>query len=32
MLHTGYSLDALLHPQIGTTPLEFKPNQLKAGS
>ena len=31
MLHTGCSLDALLRPQIGGTPLKFEPNQLEAG-
>ena len=31
ILHIGYSLDALLRPQIGATPLELKPNQLEAG-
>ena len=31
MLHTGYRLDALLHPQICATPLKFKPNRLEVG-
>ena len=31
ILHTGYSLEALLRPQIGATPLKFEPNQLEAG-
>ena len=31
VLHTGYSLEAFLRPQIGATPLKVKQNQLEAG-
>ena len=31
ILHTGYSLEVLLCPQVGATFLKFEPNQLEAG-